>query len=52
MGDKVNIFNFMAESPFLTFFLVLIVGETLCVLFKALGGKYKCRSCKEKDTDQ
>ena len=36
-----NIWEFMSGSPFLTFFLAVIVGEVLCTLFKALGGKYK-----------
>jgi hypothetical protein len=35
-----NFFQFMSDSPILTFFLALIIAEVLMVLFKALGCKY------------
>lgn len=43
-----NIFEFMSGSPVLTFFICCIVGETVRVGLKALGGKYKC-NCKDED---
>ncbi len=33
-----TIWQFMSEHPWLTFFLALIVGETLCECAKALRG--------------
>lgn len=44
-----TLWQFMSDSPFLTFFLALIICEMLCVGFKALGGRYRCRDCRKRD---
>ena len=36
-----NIFDFMSKHYFLTFFIVCMITETICVGFKSFGGKYK-----------
>jgi len=46
-----NIYQFMASSPFLTFFIFMFVCEMFCVAFRSLGGKYKC-SCRNKELDK
>ena len=45
-----NLLQFMSESPFLMFFLALILGEMICGGFKAVGGKYRkrCWECGRK----
>ena len=35
-----DLLKFMSDSPWLTFFLALIIGDVLCTLCKAIGGKY------------
>ena len=41
-----NIYQFMSNHVVLTFFMCYMFTETICVAFRALGGKYKNRTDK------